>query len=93
MPLMPKPTLGDAPIEAAYRQKMEQMARLLDGILNGSAKGADRESGFLLLVFPFGERPGRCNYISNGADRQDVIALLKQQIARFEGQAELQGRA
>lgn len=93
MPLMPKPTLGDAPIEDAYREKMQQMARLLDGILNGSAKGPDRESGFVLLVFPFGDRSGRCNYISNGADRRDVIVLLKEQLARFEGQADVGGRA
>jgi hypothetical protein len=29
---------------------------------------------------------GRCNYISN-ADRKDVVALMKEQIKLFEGQA------
>ena len=32
------------------------------------------------------------NYISN-ADRADVVTLLKEQLARFEGQPEMKGSA
>jgi hypothetical protein len=31
--------------------------------------------------------------VSNGADRQDVVTLMKEMIARFEGQPEVTGRA
>lgn len=86
MPSNP-PTLGDAPIERAYREEMQFVAQNLDAVFNGAARGQDRAVGFILLVFPFGEHGGRCNYISNGADRRDVIVLLKEQLARFEGQA------
>jgi hypothetical protein len=50
----------------------------------------------VLMVFPFsGFEKGdtRCNYISNGADRNDVVTLMKEMITRFEGQPEMKGRA
>jgi hypothetical protein len=45
------------------------------------------------MVFPFNDHEGRCNYISNGADRRDVVTLMKEQIKRFEGQPEIKGTA
>lgn len=86
--------LGDAPIQQKYHDLMNAVAGGLDDVLNGGAKGATRETGFVLLVFPFGNAEGsRCNFISNGADRKDVVALMKEMIARFEGQPEVTGRA
>jgi hypothetical protein len=85
--------LGDAPIEDGYRQAMMAIAQGLDEIFNGEAKGNDRKVGFVLLVFPFGEGEGRCNYISNGADRKDIVAMMKEQVKRFEGQPEMKGHA
>ena len=76
--------LGDAPIEDAYIERMQAIARGLDEILNGDNHGDERSTGFVLLVFPFGSKDGRCNYISNGADRGDVVTLLKEQTKRFE---------
>lgn len=86
--------LGDAPIAAAYYADMNAIAAALDEFLNGKLKGNARQVGFVLLVFPFGDDPkGRCNFISNGADRRDVVTLMKEMIARFEGQPELSGKA
>jgi hypothetical protein len=76
--------LGTGPIEERYREEMNHMARALDAFLNGDLKGEARTTGFVLLVFPFGEREGRCNYISNGADRRDIIKLLREQANRFD---------
>lgn len=81
------------PIEAQYHDLMNRIAQTLDFAFNGNAKGAERETGFVLLVFPFGGRPGRTNYISNGADRKDMAVLMREMIARFEGQPEQQGHA
>lgn len=92
MPKMPH-RLGDAPIEARHHREMNEVAAGLDKIFNGEKTGAARDIGFVLLVFPFGATDGRCNYISNGADRKDIIIMMKEQIARFEGQAEVSGRA
>ena len=81
-------TLGDAPIEDAYREQMNELAYLVDRFFNGSLKGKDREVGFVLMVFDFKEHKNvnsRCNYISN-AERSDVVKLLKEQIKRFESQ-------
>lgn len=83
--------LGDAPIENKYRAEMNELARLLDENFNGHARGKDRKTGFVLLVFPFGSTDGRCNFISNGADRKDLVVLFKEMIARFEGQPETKG--
>ena len=86
--------LGDAPVQAEYRDAMNAIARGLDATFNGDATGPDRKTGFVLLVFPFGGAgAGRCNFISNGADRRDVVTLMKEMIARFEGQPEVSGRA
>jgi hypothetical protein len=84
--------VGDAPIEPQYIEHMKAVADGIDKIFNGDTRGKDRKTGFVLLVFPFHDHEGRCNYISN-ADRDDVVILLKEQLARFEGQPEIEGRA
>jgi hypothetical protein len=90
---MVKHSLGDGPIEPEYIEMMNAMAGALDEMFNGKAKGKDRKTGFVLLVFPFADHEGRANFISNGADRKDIVTLFKEMIARFEGQPEVQGRA
>jgi len=96
-----KERLGDAPIEPEYREQMKTLAKILDEMFNGPYANPQehgiedkRTTGFVLLVFPFGEEAeGRCNFISNGANRQDLVALFKEMIARFEGQPEMEGHA
>jgi len=75
---------GDAPVDEKFRDTMEAVVKTLDGIFNGDKRGKEREVGFILMVFPFNSSSGRCNYMSNGADRVDVVKLMKEQIARFE---------
>jgi hypothetical protein len=86
------PQLGDAPIEDEFRGKMNFLAKQLDHLFNGGLQGKDRKVGFCLMVFHYGDA-GRCNYISNGADRTDIVTLMKEMIARFEGQPEMKGNA
>ena len=85
-------TIGDQPIEAEYVKQMRALAQILDYYLNDGKMGEDRDTGFALLVFPLGDATGRCNYISNAA-RIDMKVLLREQLARFEGQPEQKGRA
>jgi hypothetical protein len=78
--------LGDAPIDEAYRDLMNDLAQDIDQFVNGGLKGKDRHTGFILMMFPFGQDPThRCNYISN-ARRSDVVELLRNQLKRFEEQ-------
>lgn len=94
MPETTRHTLGDGPIQSEYAEQMKAIARALDETFNGKLKGSARGTGFVLLVFPFGEDPkGRCNFISNGAAREDIVCLFKEMIARFEGQPEMKGGA
>jgi hypothetical protein len=89
---MTKHTLGDAPIEQAYIDQMNAVAAVLDEVFNGNLKHPHKTTGFVLLVFPYGDDPkGRANFISNGADRRDIVLLFKEMIAKFEGQPDLQG--
>lgn len=82
---------ADEQIVAEYRELMNGLARQLDYMFNKDTK--PRETGFVLLVFPFGDAgSGRINYISNG-ERIDVVTALKEIVARFEGQPEMSGRA
>lgn len=91
--LEPEHRLGDAPVEAQFREQMAAVAETLNELFNGTLKGKDRKVGFVVMVFPYGEHQGRVNYISNGANRKDVVVLMKEMIARFEGQPELRGKA
>jgi hypothetical protein len=88
-----KHNIGDAPIEDAYHEQMNAIAQALDTLFNGPVKGPDRKVGFVLLVFEYGEKEGRCNYVSNGADRRDIVTLFKEQIKYFEGQPVVKGHA
>lgn len=75
------------PVAERYRKKMNQLARRLDREFNGPAKGKDRKIGFILLMAEFGKiEDGRVNYISNG-EREDMIAMLREYLARIEGRA------
>lgn len=80
-----KPTSGDAPIEPEFRDKMNKLARSLQTLFNGAGtRIKDSKVGFMLMVFHMETHEGRANYISN-ANREDVVTMLKHQIARFEG--------
>jgi len=84
--------LGDGPIEPEYETTMKEVARLIDMMFNGGNVGEDKKIGFILQVFPLNNHEGRCNYMSN-AKREDVVIMLKEQLRRFEGQAEVTGHA
>ena len=84
-------TLGDAPVQADYEEKMAAIMETLDEFMNGKAHGIDRKTGIVVLMFPFGSTDGLCNFMSNGADRKDIVTLFKEMIARFEGQPESKG--
>lgn len=84
-----KHTLGDAPIEPALYDKMNDLGRRIGAALSDNF---GRKWGFVLMVFPLNDHGGRCNYISN-ANREDVTTMLKEQIKRFEGQPDIEGHA
>ena len=71
----------------------QALADGLNSILNGNDT-QNPKVGFVLLLFPFGDGldPQLCNYVSN-AQRHDVVALLKEMTARFEGQPYMSGKA
>lgn len=68
---------------------MASLAHDLDVALNGQAHLAKPDVGFALLVFDFdgesGSGPGSyVNYVSN-ANRDDMIAAIREWLARAEG--------
>jgi hypothetical protein len=77
-----------APIQEQYRAQMNELAHMIDEWLNGPMlPGIPPKLGFLLLVAEFGRiEGGRVNYISNG-ERRDMIAMLREYLARLEGRA------
>ncbi len=81
--------LGDAPVEQKFQRQMMEVATAVDRHFNGTER--PRRVGFVLMCFEFGDNEGgRVNYMSN-AGRQDVIATLRHQLARFEGMPDMQG--
>lgn len=76
---------------------MNHLAEALDGVLNGEPPPPpetwNKRWAFVLLTAEFGViRDGRVNYISNG-EREDMVAMLRELLARFEGQPYQEGRA
>lgn len=72
----------EQPIEEKYREQMRDLGRLIDQYFNPDGV---KVTGFALLVFPFGSGDDhRSNYISN-ANREDMLATMKEFIARAEG--------
>jgi hypothetical protein len=73
------------------REFLNSIAYALDEILNGKGVVQNKEmrkNGFVLLTFPYNDNSGRCNYISNGAAREDIVRMFKMQIDIFEKQIE-----
>jgi hypothetical protein len=85
--------LGDGPIEEQHYAQMMALMQAADELFNGKIGGPDRKIGVVIMVFPFESFDGRCNYVSNGADREDIVTLMKEMIARFSGQPEISGHA
>jgi predicted component of type VI protein secretion system len=80
------------------RLEMKDTEALLQSVAAGLDKvfenrPGDKTIGFALFVFPFGAPKGaRTNYVSN-AERADMVAALKEVLARFEGRHHEGGRA
>jgi len=91
--LPPDQRLGDQPIEGKFQDQMIAIMKTLDEFINPGQKAPNKDVAIVLMMFNYGDGPGRCNYISNGASRQDIVTLMKEMIARFEGQPEMKGQA
>ena len=65
---------------------LKDLVGLLDSILNQG----ERKTGFVLLIYPFADTDEirRLDYASNG-DREDMEALLRSVIEKWEGDREL----
>lgn len=77
------------PIEEKYRAMMNNLLKTLDEVLNGKdCPDPEKKVGFVLMMFDINDGPhpkeGRFNYISNSL-RADVLACMKEIIARNEG--------
>lgn len=71
--------------EEPIEPKMHRLMNDIGHIIAKAIKDCDTNYGFALLVFPFGHGADhRINYISN-ANREDMLATMKEFIARVEG--------
>lgn len=68
------------PIDPAYLDQMNAVASALEALFNPD----ERKVAFVLLTAEFGKiEGGRVNYISNGK-RDDIVAMMKELVGRFE---------
>ncbi len=79
-------------MKMTMKDALDALATSLDNILNGHIKEGERQSGFVLLLFPYGDKSGMCNYVSNGANREDIVRMFKAQIKLLEEQFEKNGK-
>lgn len=70
-------------IEQQYKDTMRALASAIDQMLN--PPNEPKQTGFVLLMFGFGDIGERMNYISNG-QREDVVKSLGELLARFKGE-------
>lgn len=74
------------PIDPAWADTMRGLMAVLDDTFNHGLKPPNKKVGIVLLMFEYGDADGkRTNYISNGADRADMIKLFRELADRFEG--------
>jgi hypothetical protein len=73
-------------IEMTMSEAMQNLAAALDRILNGEkvATGGERNNGFILLVFPYGDQSGMASRISNGVATTDVMRIFEEQIRQHK---------
>lgn len=82
---------GHGPIQQEHREIMNGLAHAIDELFN--LPGLPKKVGFVLLTAEFGKIDGgRVNYISNG-ERTDMLAMMKELTARFEGRYQEGGAA
>lgn len=80
----------DEVVDPKYRAHLHAIARIIDDALNGERREDDpKQHGFIVAMFEMGDA-GRFNYMSN-CRREDIIVLLKEMTARFEGMPESKG--
>jgi hypothetical protein len=75
--LVPSRKDADELNEPWFRREMKAIGAVLDKWLNRDIPGRNRRFGFALVVFPFGKNKARCTYVSNGAKRKEVVAMLR----------------
>lgn len=85
------------PIQERHRATMNAVAEVLDVTFNGEPPPPPQQwrkpVAWVLLTAETGKyEGGRVNYISNG-ERADMVAMLRELLARFEGQPDVSGRA
>jgi len=81
--------LSEQKIDMSLPEALQSLALALDRILNGEQNvsgelKAERKNGFVLMLFPFDDKSGKCNYITNGASREDVKRMFETQIEALE---------
>jgi hypothetical protein len=76
------------------RDRLQALVMAIDQMLNpGHVPGnmGDRQIGFCLFLYSLGNidtpyaHRGRLNYASNGADRNDILSMMKELVANWEG--------
>lgn len=73
----------NGPIQPHMIAVLNSLASALDDMFNGTDRSVPKKTGFVVLTFTF-DVEGAVNYISN-AKREDMIASMKEFIARHEG--------
>lgn len=74
--------------EAALTARLEFACTVLDRLFNGDNEGEDREWGFTVLVFPFGDTDhAKAAYMSNGIRPEQAVTVWRAMIDTIEGRA------
>ena len=75
----------EQPIEQVLSKLMQSIGAILAEALSDHTKATGEKYGFALLMFGMTDKESnRMNYISN-ANREDMIAAMREFIARAEG--------
>jgi hypothetical protein len=88
--------MTDEEIEMGAEEAMMTLKFALDRTLNGEQVKTDpnvkRRNGFVLMLFPYEDRSGRCYVISNGITREEIVGMMKFQVEDFEKESTMTER-
>jgi hypothetical protein len=84
--------MTDDEIEMGAEEAMMTLKFALDRTLNGEQvktnPDAKRRNGFVLMLFPYEDRSGRCYVISNGITREEIVGMMRFQVEDFDKREE-----
>jgi hypothetical protein len=63
---------------------MNKVTDELDGFFNPGVAREDRQTGLVLIVYPFSAGQGQVHIGTNGADEEEVVMIMRKMVEHYD---------